>query len=128
VRPIREPETNQADIAPEPLPTPRFERTDDVVEEIVAIDPEASVPLTRPERQQRERPAEYAAETETAAEPAGIGTSWTRFWEWAKDRGYRDGTHLKELLGVDVMSMSPRDVQRLIKRYEMDHPPPGREE
>jgi hypothetical protein len=48
---------------------------------------------------------------------------WSRFWDWAKRRGYRDAAHLKELLGVDVNALTPAEVRDRIKRYELEHPP-----
>lgn len=54
--------------------------------------------------------------------------SWNKFWQWAKRRGYRDQAHLRELLGVDILSLTPTEVQGLLRRYELDHPPPGSDE
>lgn len=122
VRQLREPEPEPA---PEALPIPRAERPEPEPPEPTTEPPR---PITRAERPLRERPPEFTAPAEAEADPAGVDVSWTKFWEWAKDRGYRDRNHLMELLGVDVLSMSPRDVRRLIKKYEMDNPPAGREE
>jgi hypothetical protein len=62
---------------------------------------------------------------EPTAETAREDVSWTRFWEWARRSGYRDANHLKELLGIEVSGLTPREVRARIKRYEMDNPSPG---
>lgn len=51
--------------------------------------------------------------------------SWTKFWAWAKPRGYASAIELGELLDVDVLSHTPGEIRRLIKRYELEHPPSG---
>lgn len=136
VRPLRDVEPPPE---PEPEPSPRTERPERAerrAPERPAEPREEPRPLPRadtahpraeqPARRDREEDASIA---EAPAQPgAGVDVSWTKFWEWAKERGYRDRAHLKELLGVDVMSMSPREVRRLIVKYEMDNPPSGREE
>lgn len=54
--------------------------------------------------------------------------SWTKFWEWARGRGYRNAAELSELLGVeDVRAYTPREVRRMVKKYELEHPPSGPE-
>ncbi len=53
--------------------------------------------------------------------------SWTKFWAWAKPRGYGTALELGELLGVDVLSHTPGEIRRMIKRYELEHPPGGTE-
>jgi len=65
---------------------------------------------------------------EPTAELAREDISWTRFWEWARRSGYRDANHLKELLGIDVAGLTPREVRAHIKKYEMDNPAPGASE
>ncbi len=50
--------------------------------------------------------------------------SWTKFWEWAKGRGYVNARQLQELLGIDdIRAHTPLEVRRLIKHYELQHPP-----
>lgn len=68
-----------------------------------------------------------ASETTDQAEASDI--SWTKFWEWARGRGYRNASHLNELLEVeDVRAYTPREVRRMLKKYELEHPPPGPDE
>lgn len=55
--------------------------------------------------------------------PAREDVAWQRFWEWARARGYRDADHLRDLLGVEVLALTPREVRDLIRRFELDHPP-----
>lgn len=57
----------------------------------------------------------------------GEDISWTKFWAWAKPRGYGSAVELGELLGVDVLSHTPGEIRRMIKRYELEHPPGGME-
>ena len=59
----------------------------------------------------------------SSAEPEDI--SWTKFWAWAKPRGYGSAIELGELLEVDVLSHTPGEIRRMIKRHEMEHPPGG---
>ena len=66
----------------------------------------------------RQRPEQRAADG-----PAREDVSWTRFWDWAKRRGYRDAAHLRELLGIDVNALTPGEVRDRIRRYELDNPP-----
>ncbi|RIK34875.1 MAG: hypothetical protein DCC58_21100, partial [Chloroflexi bacterium] len=143
VRPLREPEPREVE-ASEPLqPLPRPERAAHTEASHVAepAEPAPPRPLQRTVAEQRmpeppargerpERPArDNVASEESKPDAApGVDVSWTRFWEWAKERGYRDRNHLMELLGVDVLSMSPREVRNLIRKYEVAHPPPGRSE
>jgi hypothetical protein len=137
VRQLREPEPEEQWATPEPAPLAGVEPVErsarpERVAPIERADEPEPVPIesgtAQPESsEQSDRvAAPIVAEAGEATSAADI--SWTRFWEWAKDRGYRDRNHLKDLLGVDVMSMSPRDVRKLIIRYEVEHPPPGREE
>lgn len=55
--------------------------------------------------------------------PAREDVTWTRFWDWAKRRGYRDAAHLRDLLGIDVNALTPGEVRDRIRRYELDNPP-----
>jgi hypothetical protein len=55
----------------------------------------------------------------------GTDISWTKFWEWARARGYRNANELSELLGVDVLAHTPAEVRRMLKRYELENPPGG---
>lgn len=59
--------------------------------------------------------------------PAREDVSWTRFWDWAKRRGYRDAAHLRDLLGIDVNALTPGEVRDRIRRYELDNPPSSEE-
>lgn len=55
--------------------------------------------------------------------------SWTKFWAWARARGYQSAEQLNELLGVDdVTAMTPLEVRRMLKRYELEHPPDSSDE
>ena len=49
--------------------------------------------------------------------------NWSKFWEWAKRRGYRDAQHLKDLLDIDVNAHTPGEVRDYIRRYEQKNPP-----
>lgn len=53
----------------------------------------------------------------------GEDISWTKFWDYAKRRGYRDAAHLKELLGVDINALTPGEVRDRLRRYELENPP-----
>lgn len=71
-------------------------------------------------------PATPTTDPERPATPrSGADISWNKFWEWARPRGYRSAAELSELLGVEVLSLTPADVRRLLVRYELDHPPSG---
>lgn len=95
-RPVREVrETPEQDEENEPAPTP-LKRGSDL----------------RPRSDQRATDA-----------PAREDVSWTKFWDWAKRRGYRDAAHLRELLGIDVNALTPGEVRDRIRRYELDNPP-----
>jgi hypothetical protein len=100
------------------------------------------VPLMRA-RALTERDAEPAESSEedvpsppVPTAPTGIGAdkpepsdvNWTKFWQWARPRGYRSAQELSQLLGIDVQAHTPAEVRRLIARYELDHPPGGEEE
>jgi hypothetical protein len=95
-RPVREVrDTSETDEGDEPAPTP-LKRGSDL----------------RPRPDQR-----------TTDAPAREDVSWTKFWDWAKRRGYRDAAHLRELLGIDVNALTPGEVRDRIRRYELDNPP-----
>lgn len=115
------------------------------------VDAEPPTPV-RPRRELRETPAEAAPEPPPpAAEPTplarasslrqrgdgGTGSArtveaedvtWTKFWTWARRRGYKDANHLREILGIDVNALTPSEVREHIRRYELDHSPPGSDE
>lgn len=63
------------------------------------------------------------ASGDTPRQKTGEDVSWTKFWEYAKRRGYRDAAHLKELLGVDVNALTPAEVRDRLRRYELENPP-----
>lgn len=58
-----------------------------------------------------------------SAPQAREDVSWTKFWEWARRRGFKDAQHLKDLLGIDVNAHTPGEVRDYIRRYEMENPP-----
>lgn len=60
-----------------------------------------------------------ARDSAARGDPADV--SWTRFWQWAKNRGYRDAQHLKDLLGIDVNALTPSEVRAHVARYEEQH-------
>lgn len=60
-----------------------------------------------------------ARDSAARGDPADV--SWTRFWQWAKGRGYRDAQHLKDLLGIDVNALTPSEVRAHVARYEEQH-------
>ena len=82
-------------------------------------DPESD--LDRPSLPAPMRPASSSEESPVAPEDI----SWTKFWAWAKPRGYASAMDLGELLNVDVLSHTPGEIRRMIKRYELEHPPSG---
>jgi hypothetical protein len=67
-------------------------------------------------RARRQAPAEA-----DAAAPEDV--SWTKFWEWARRRGYRDAQQLRDLLGIEVGALTPAEVRDHIRRYEMEQKP-----
>lgn len=81
--------------------------------------------------QTAERSPDYEPASPQPRRPAPAATgdqeaediSWTKFWAWARPRGYRSAVELGELLNVDVLSHTPGEIRRMIKRYEMEHPP-----
>ncbi len=140
MRPVRD---DEDDPEPEP-PTPRPEPREPVDVR------DSRGPQTRPVREMREvreapegeegedekpeptpmkrgsdlRPRAEQASTDA---PAREDISWTRFWDWAKRRGYRDAAHLRDLLGIDVNALTPGEVRDRIRRYELDNPPNAEE-
>jgi hypothetical protein len=70
-------------------------------------------------------PAPAAPSSPEAERPDAADISWTKFWAWAKPRGYGSAVELGELLGVDVLAHTPGEIRRMIKRYELEHPPGG---
>ncbi len=101
--------TPEPEPEPEPRPEPPSNRDD---HSDAPTEPAAPAPM---------RPA---STIDTDA-PAPEDISWTKFWAWAKPRGYGSAVELGELLDVDVLSHTPGEIRRLIKRYEMEHPPGG---
>lgn len=82
-------------------------------------------PLVSPETMSRGSDLRDRVDQEPTAETSREDVSWTRFWEWARRSGYRDANHLRELLGIEVSGLTPREVRAAIKRYEMDNPAPS---
>ncbi len=91
-----------------------------VREEPAATDYEK--PPARPQQIREERPAREPTSDD------GADVNWTKFWTWARRRGYRDANQLSELLGIDVLAHTPREVRQMLAQYELDHPPGGEEE
>lgn len=66
------------------------------------------------------QPSSASDNTPAAAEDY----SWTKFWEWARTRGYRNADQLQEVLGIDdIRAHTPLEVRRMLKRYELTNPP-----
>jgi hypothetical protein len=80
-------------------------------------------PEPRPSPVSHSAPSSSATTEEERPDAADI--SWTKFWAWAKPRGYGSAVELGELLGVDVLAHTPGEIRRMIKRYELEHPPGG---
>jgi hypothetical protein len=78
--------------------------------------PEDDAPPLLPQPRQPERPP---------APRTGADVNWSKFWEWARPRGYRSAPELSEMLGVDILALTPAEVRKLLVRYELDHPPSG---
>lgn len=57
----------------------------------------------------------------------GADVNWNKFWAWARPRGYSNARELSELLGVEVLAHTPREVRQMLVKYEMDNPPGGDE-
>lgn len=89
--------------------------------EVPEQEPEPEPPSEpAPDRQPGRRLSESGGEARTSSD-----ISWTKFWEWARARGYRNAAELSELLGIDVLAHTPAEVRRMLKRYELEHPPNG---
>ena len=84
-------------------------------------DEPATADLDEPSQPAPMRPASTVEDSPAAPEDI----SWTKFWAWAKPRGYASAIELGELLDVDVLSHTPGEIRRMIKRYELEHPPSG---
>lgn len=84
--------------------------------------PEYEEPQSKPQQIREERPAREATPDD------GADVNWTKFWTWARRRGYRDAHQLSELLGIDVLAHTPREVRQMLAQYELDHPPGGEAE
>ncbi len=98
---------------------------------------EPEPPRERPPDRTAERSTSYESSPAPALQPAtsvqnapqeAEDISWTKFWAWAKPRGYGSAVELGELLNVDVLSHTPGEIRRMIKRYELEHPPGGEAE
>ncbi|MEZ4521274.1 MAG: hypothetical protein R3A46_06485 [Thermomicrobiales bacterium] len=101
-----------------------FDTDDDDDSESFPEDTEPPAPPPDPETLPDLRPASTVEDDEP---PASEDISWTKFWAWAKPRGYGSALELGELLDVDVLSHTPGEIRRMIKRYELEHPPGGQE-
>lgn len=76
----------------------------------------------------REDPPPPAFESPEPDEDPGANVSWTKFWNWARPRGYSNARELSDLLGVEnVTALTPGEVRQMLVRYEMDNPPGGQE-
>jgi hypothetical protein len=138
-RPRREREEEQAATTPErePVDEPRpidGARRGPEPRRIEESGPEEEPPVIRVEELRARGDLQSGGRLRPTASPAGAavpdGTdvSWTKFWNWAKARGYRDANHLRELLGIDVMAHTPGEVRNMLRKYEVEHPPPGSED
>jgi len=136
MRPVRDDDDDPEPEPPTPRPEPR---------EPVDVRDSRGPRETRPVREMREAPEQDDAdnpeptpmkrgsdlrprpEQADADAPAREDISWTRFWDWAKRRGYRDAAHLRDLLGIDVNALTPGEVRDRIRRYEVENPPNAEE-
>lgn len=89
---------------------------------LVREEPDADADVERQARPQPIREERPAAESNG---DEGADVNWTKFWTWARRRGYRDANQLSELLSVDVLAHTPREVRQMLAQYELDHPPGG---
>ncbi len=94
---------------------------------LVREEPEATEtgyeePQAKPQQIREERPAREASSDD------GADVNWTKFWTWARRRGYRDANQLSELLSINVLAHTPREVRQMLAQYELDHPPGGETE
>lgn len=85
--------------------------------------PAAPQPL-RQEQSESETDDEASGESRPAD---GADVNWNKFWAWARPRGYSNARELSELLGVEVLAHTPREVRQMLVKYEMDNPPGGDE-
>jgi hypothetical protein len=119
----------------EPLPDEDDETptTDDAGHETRESDSESTPGRERTPDRRAERTSAYETSS-TRPQPATPASSspqeaedisWTKFWAWAKPRGYGSAVELGDLLNVDVLSHTPGEIRRMIKRYELEHPPGG---
>ncbi len=67
--------------------------------------------------------ARQSTQPRGSAPQAREDVSWTKFWDWARRRGYKDAQHLKDLLDIDVNAHTPGEVRDFIRRYEQQNPP-----
>ncbi|MFW6074518.1 MAG: hypothetical protein ACOC9Y_02920, partial [Chloroflexota bacterium] len=97
-RSLIEHSTEDDDESHEPPPDPR------------ATEPESSEPQPQtPQQHPQAQSTDY---------------SWTKFWEWARNRGYQNANQLNQLLGIDdVTAHTPLEVRRMLKKYELENPP-----
>ncbi|MGH6915370.1 MAG: hypothetical protein ACREH3_16905, partial [Geminicoccales bacterium] len=86
-------------------------------------EPEAELEEPEPTSTSAPAPVPASQLTSDGERPDATDISWTKFWAWAKPRGYGSAVELGELLGVDVLAHTPGEIRRLIKRYELEHPP-----
>jgi outer membrane biosynthesis protein TonB len=134
MRPVRE-DSDEDDAPPPPRPEPREpvdvrdsrnrgeERPVREVREVIETDEPDTDEQPLPTPLKRGSDLRPRSDQTSADAPAREDISWTRFWDWAKRRGYRDAAHLKELLGIDVNALTPGEVRDRIRRYELDNPP-----
>jgi outer membrane biosynthesis protein TonB len=134
MRPVRE-DSDEDDAPPPPRPEPREpvdvrdsrnrgeERPVREVREVIETDEPDTDEQPLPTPLKRGSDLRPRSDQPSADAPAREDISWTRFWDWAKRRGYRDAAHLKELLGIDVNALTPGEVRDRIRRYELDNPP-----
>jgi hypothetical protein len=132
LRPARERPSDE-ERAPEPEPERRADgprRIEEARPSPRAFEPAPQLDTPAPTPPPRPAPASAAP---VAASVASAGTevsdtedvSWNKFWIWAKRRGYRDANHLREVLGPDVMQNTPQEVRNMLRKHELDNPPPG---
>lgn len=119
----------------EPLPSPPVNLMtarallDRTTPEYVPGDQDDQTPAVEPPPVERESetddhsPIQPAPSLENNDQTTPEDISWTKFWAWAKPRGYGSAAELGELLNVDVLSHTPGEIRRMIKRYELEHPP-----
>lgn len=133
LRPTRERPADD-ERAPDPTPERRPEgprRIEEARPSPRAFDPEpqpetpARVPRPQSAVTAPTAPVVVPATTAGAEVSDTEDVSWNKFWIWAKRRGYRDANHLREVLGPDVMQNTPQEVRNMLRKHELDNPPPG---